>query len=318
MENESQRFIRLVVRISGLLLILLVFVSPGFSQVRGEYSPGPILIEGGTIPDPGFSFSNQLWTNSSSRLMGPRGNPLAIRGSVSVWIDNNSVVYVPTFKLLGAQLEFVVDISVANGRFAARDSLNIGPGISGSGAGLTNTTLVPFDLGWHLKWVDIQTGYSIYAPTGRFVAGSSNNVSSGFWTNGWQTGATIYLTGSKSVQLSVFNYYAWNSVQQGTGVHPGQNDSIDYSLSRTFSISKGGKWTLLIGPAGYGQWQTNNNGGQNPIRAALKYGVDAVGVTLNISSPFKRLSIGSSTLWEYGARNTYEGQTMTITAGFNF
>jgi hypothetical protein len=299
------------------ILTLVILKAPVSGQVRSVYSPGSTLTGGGTVPDPGFSYSNQFWYNSSTRLMGPRGKAIPIRGSVAILSDSNSVVYVPKFKLLHANLQFVVVVAVANGRFAARSPLG-GPGVSGSGAGLTNTNFVPLDLGWHLKWADIQTGYSVYAPTGRFVPGASNNVSSGFWTNAWQTGATVYLTKNKAVQASVFNVYAWNTVQQGTGIHAGQNDSVDYSLTQTFALDPGRKWSLQVGAAGYGQWQTTNNGGQNPIREALKYGVDAAGVTINVSLPFKGLFAGASALWEYGARNTYEGRTTTITAGLNF
>jgi hypothetical protein len=48
------------------------------------------------------------------------------------------------------------------------------------------------------------------------------------------------------------------------------------------------------------------------------YGVDAAGFTVNLSSPYKALFVGTSALWEYGARSTYEGKTITITAGVDF
>jgi hypothetical protein len=300
------------------LLILLVCAVPTSGQVRGMYSPGSTLTGGGTVPGPGWSYNNQLWYGSSSELKDSHGNIVPLQVSVSVLIDNNDLVFVPNFKFLGANLEFTVDIAFANGRYSARDPFSASSTASGGGAGLTNTSFVPFDLGWHFKRADLQTGYSVYAPTGRFTPGATNNVSSGFWTNAWQTGATIYLTKSKATQLSVFNTYAWNSSQQGTGVRPGQNVSVDYSLSHTIPLSKGGKWSLLIGAAGYGQWQTTKNGGQNPIREELRYGVDAAGFTLDLTTPFKGLYGQVSSLWEYGARNTFQGRTMIFTAGIQF
>jgi len=270
------------------------------------------------VPDPGLSYSNQLWYGSSDELKDSNGKTLPLEVSVSIWIDNNSLIYVPKLKFLGANLEFMVDISFSNGRYSASNPFSTAPAASGSGAGLSNTNFVPFDLGWHFKRADLQTGYSVYAPTGPYVPGATNNVSSGFWTNSWQTGATIYLTKSKATQISVFNVYAWNTTQQGTGIHPGQNDSIDYSVSQTFSLSKDGKWSLQVGPAGYGQWQTTKNSGQSSAREALKYDVDAVGFTLNLSSPFKGFYLQTGDMWEYGARNTFQGRTMTVTAGLQF
>jgi len=303
----------------GLEVSLLLFlVVPTLGQIRGIYSPGSTLTGGGTVPDPGFSYSNQLWYGASSQLKGPQGNTLPLAVSVSSLIDNNSLVYVPKFKFLGAHLEFTVDIAFSNGRYAARN-LNIsGTTFAGGGAGLSNTNFVPLDLGWHFKWADLQTGYSVYVPTGRYTPGAANNVSSGFWTNSWQAGTTLYLTKSKNTQISVFSVYAWNTTQEGTGVHPGQNESVDYSLSQTFSLAKNGKWSLLVGAAGYGQWQTTDNSGQSPARNVLRYGVDAAGVTLNLSSPYKGFYVATGAMWEYWARNTVEGRTMTITAGFQF
>jgi hypothetical protein len=300
------------------LVFLGIAVLPGLCQVRGMYSPGSTLTGGGTVPDPGLSYSNQLWLGSANQLKGPTSSSLPLQVSVSVRVDNNTLIYVPKYKLLGANLEFMVDIAFSNGRYSAENPFAPGFTSSGSGAGLTNTNFIPFDLGWHFKHADLQTGYSVYAPTGRYAPGATNNVSTGFWTNGWQTGATFYLTQSKNTQVSVFNVYEWNSTQQGTGVRPGQNESVDYSLSQTFSLSKSGKWSLLLAAAGYGQWQTTNNGGQNPVRAALKYSVDAAGFTLNVSSPYKGFYFGASTLWEYGARNTFQGTTGTFTAGLQF
>ncbi|HXW63073.1 MAG TPA: transporter [Candidatus Acidoferrales bacterium] len=300
------------------LLLLLVLALPALGQIRGVYSPGSTLTGGGTVPGPGLSYSNQLWYGSSDQLKDSNGKTLPIVVSLSTWTDNNSLVYVPKLKFLGANLEFMVDIAFSNGRYFASSLLSTGPSASGSGTGLTNTNFVPLDLGWHFKWADLQTGYSVYAPTGPYVPGATTNVSSGFWTNSWQTGTTIYVTKSKALQISVFNVYAWNGTQEGTGIRPGQNDSVDYSVSETISLSKGGKWSVQVGPAGYGQWQTTKNTGQSPAREALKYGVDAVGFTLNLSSPFKGLYLQTGDLWEYGARNTFQGRTMTVTAGLQF
>jgi hypothetical protein len=300
------------------LPILALLATPTFPQVRGSYSPGSTLTYGGTVSDPGFSYDNQLWDISSSKLKGPQGNIVPIQGSVSFLYDNNSVIYVPKFKLLHANLEFSVDIVVSNGAFNASDPLSVLPSVSGTAVGLTNTDFTPIDLGWHFKWADLQTGYSVAAPTGRYVTGASNNVSTGFWTHTWQTGTTLYLSKSKNTQISVFNSYAWNTTQQGTGVHPGQNDSVDYSLTQTISLEKGDRWPLQFGPAGYGQWQTTKASGQLPMREPLLYGVDAAGFTVNLTAPFKSLNFGASALWEYHARNTYQGRTLVFDANLTF
>ena len=300
------------------LSIVLLFSIPASSQVRGSYSPGSALTYGGTVSDPGFSYDNQVWYISASQLKGPQGNVIPIQGSVSLLYDNNTLAYVPKFKLLHANLEFYVYLVVSNGSLVARDPLSGGGTINGTAVGLTNTNFMPIDLGWHFKRTDLRTGYVVAAPTGRYVPGASDNVSTGYWTNSWETGATIYLSKSKNTQISVLDSYAWNTTQQGTNLHPGQNNSVDYSLTQTISLAKNDRWPLQFGPAGYGQWQTTQASGQLPIRQPLLYGIDAAGFTINLTSPFKSLNFGTSALWEYHARNTYQGRTLTFDANISF
>ena len=312
LSRESSRLSLMRVLFAALLFCATL---PALAQVRGMYSPGSTLIQAGSLGNPGFGYNNQFWYNSSTQLIGPEGKPLPITGSISIRFDNNTFSYIPKFKFLGATVQFTVDVAFSNGNYAAIDPFTGGPGVRGGGAGLTNTNFVPFSLGWHLKRADIEVGYGVYAPTGYYKPGASNNVSSGFWTNTLQTGATMYLTKSKATQVSLYNEYAWNTIQQGTMVRPGQNDSLDYSLTRTFSLDKSGKWSLQAGPAGYGQWQTTHNTGQLPVREALEYRINGAGFTTNLSAPHG-ISVGVSALWEYGARNTYQGHTVVVTASF--
>ena len=76
------------------------------------------------------------------------------------------MVYVPKFHFLGAKMQFLIDIAISNGRFDTRNPLEGDHVIKGA-VGISNTSFVPFDLGWNLKWLDFQAGVSVYAPTGR-------------------------------------------------------------------------------------------------------------------------------------------------------
>jgi hypothetical protein len=295
----------------------LGLATPAYGQVRGMYGPGSALTDGGTLPDPGFAFSDQFWSNTSSSLKGSQGNPLPLQNSVTVSSNTVTLTYVPQRTMLGAHVEFSISFSTTTDSFLLRDPLPGGPSLTGGGAGLTNTNVQPFTLGWQFDRIDVQTGYSFYAPTGRYVPGASDNTSSGFWTHSWQSGVTWYLNESRRTQVSAYNAYLWNTVQEGTGIHAGQNDSIDYSVSQTIAFTADARWSLQAGAAGYGQWQTTENGGQLPIREALKYRVNGAGITLTLTSPFRGFFVAGSALWEYRARNTYEGRTVTLTGGFN-
>jgi hypothetical protein len=302
----------------SVALLAVLAASPASGQVRGIYAPGSTLLSAGTLPDFGFSYANDVWANWPTQFKGSRGNDLPVTGVALVAADTSTFTFVPHATIMGAHVEFAVAIALTKDSFLLRDPLLSGPGVSGAATGLTNTNVVPIVLGWQFDRADVQAGYSFYAPTGRFVPGASDNTSTGFWTHAPQAGITFYVTRDKATQVSVFDTYAWNTTQEGTGVQPGQNNSVDYSLSRTFSLSADAQWTLQVGAAGYGQWQTTENRGQLPIREALEYRVNGAGVVGSVTSPFKGFFLSGSVLWEYGARNTYQGTTVTLSGGLTF
>ena len=60
----------------------------------------------------------------------------------------------------------------------------------------------PLNLGWHFgKRVDFVAGYGFFAPTGRYTAGASNNVGSGYWGNAITSGTTLYTAVSNSISV---------------------------------------------------------------------------------------------------------------------
>jgi hypothetical protein len=315
MTRRARRRVSIVtiVACSGFMM-----AAPVFGQIRGTYSPASTLITGGTLPDPGFSFSDLFWTNTSDTLKGPKGNPLPLQTAVTVSNNTATLTYVSRRTVLGAHLEFVVALQSMADSFVLRDPLPGGSELAGGGSGLANANILPLNLGWQTARIDVQAGYSFYAPAGRFVPGAPNNTSSGFWTSAWQSGVTLYATKNKATQISLYNVYLWNTVQERTGVRPGQDDSIDYSVSQKIALTADSRWSMQVGAAGYGQWQTTENRGQIPARESMKYRVYAGGGTFTVTSPFKSLFASGSLLKEYGARNTLEGRTATLSAGFTF
>lgn len=287
---------------------------------RGQYLSGLELVNPGTMPDPGITYANIFYFVSAYRLKGPNGGPIPVSGQFSVMADNNFFVYVTKFKILGANIGLYADIPVANGNLAAL-LLPASPNgvlLSGGGGGLADTWFSPFVLGWHFKRADIQAGYSFFAPTGRYTPGATNNIGVGFWTNSFFGAATVYLTTNKALSANAWSLYEFHTTQQGTNITPGQTQNLDYSVLQFLPLNKKETILLQVGPVAYGQWQTTNNGGQSPILSRLRYGVNAVGLTANVVLPERKASIGMRYLWQYAARNTYEGQTLMITAGLTF
>jgi hypothetical protein len=302
---------------TNTLLLAAVVAAPGIAQHRGQYMSGLSATNSGVQPDTGFTYANIFYYSSSDRLKGLDGGPIPIDGQFTIIADLSTFVYVYKPKILGGNLESIAAIPIANASLAA-DVFQAGKPIQGGGGGLANTYFVPVQIGWHLKRVDLQTGYVFFAPTGRYEPGATNNTGTGYWTNGTQTGATIYLTKNKGTTLNVFDMYAWNTQQKGTGLTYGQNNSLDYSLLQVIPLAKDQRWLFQTGVVGYGQWQTSNSSRTSQALANTRWGVNALGFAANLIVPGRKVVLGANTFWEMGAYNTREGHVVMISGAFTF
>jgi len=108
------------------------------------------------------------------------------------------------------------------------------------------------------------------------------------------------------------------STQQGTGIHPGQNLDLDYSLTQAFALPKGVH--LQIGPVCYGQWQTTDKTRPaiNPAQAAAHYRVNALGFATNVQVPDRKVSVGVKYFKEFSNRSTFQGHSLQISGAITF
>jgi hypothetical protein len=159
--------------------------------------------------------------------------------------------------------------------------------------------------------------YGFLAPTGRFSAGANNNVGSGYWTHALSAGQTFYLTGNKLLSLSAFQMYEFHTVQEGTGVHPGETFDLDYSL--LYSLIRTRRFQLQAGPAGYEQRQTTakTGSGISPAASEDRYAVNGLGFAVFGVLP-KRTSVGLKYFREFANRSTFQGYSLQVVASIGF
>lgn len=190
--------------------ILLGCLSSALAQQKGQWQPGQFGLNAGVIPDPDITYANMPLSYSASQLNGPKGNSVSgITGTYSVWVDENIIYYVPKHKFLGGYFMPYIDINFATGSLVADiPGKNLTAG--GGGSGFADTYVEPLLMGWHFgKRVDFNAGYAFVAPTGRFTAGASNNVGSGYWGNFITSGATLYITKNQGTTANLTT--AWEN-----------------------------------------------------------------------------------------------------------
>jgi len=297
-----------------LVLVGLSFVAaPAIAQVRGVYPTGMNATNAGVTPDDGFTYSNLFIFNARDELRGPDGE-LVNTGTNAVMIDLNTFVWVSrTHVLGGARFSATATLLVSNNSLASDTE-----GQLSAGGGFADSFYQPFILGWQTDRVGVRTAYGMLAPTGRFNAGASDNVGSGYWTHAPSAGLTVYLTKSRTTALSAFHMYEFHTVQQGTDIHPGETANVDYSLTKTMRISADTQ--LQLGLVGYEQWQTTDKTGPtiSAEQASARYHVNALGVATNVSLPARKVGLGVKYFKEFSNRSTFEGYTLQIAAAVTF
>ena len=306
--------LRLALFTSLCLVAVCGFVLVGQmeAQNRGVYPLGMSATSSGVTPDPGFTYSNQLLIYSRDKSKGPNGEVVAT-GSNSVVMDMNSLAWVSGEKILGG-----AKFSVTATFPLARNSLTsdfTGP-VSGGG-GFADSYYQPVILGWEKKRAACRAVYGFLAPTGSFRAGANNNVGSGYWTHAFSSGQTFYLTQDRKTIASAFQMYEIHTTQEGTGIHPGQNFNLDFSLMRALPV--GDKPWLQVGLVGYNQRQmTARRGpGVTPEQEAARYKVNSLGFASNVNLP-RKINVGFKYFQEFSNRSTFQGHSIQISGAIKF
>ena len=314
---------------SILACISLGGASSALAQQKGQWVPGQFGLNAGVIPDPGLTYANLALNYSASQLNDSNGNRILqnVTGTYSFWVDENIFYYVPKHKFLGGYFMPYVALTYANGELVANiTGTSLGTG--GGGSGFADMYVQPLNIGWHLgSRVDFNAGYAFTAPTGRYTAGASDNVGSGYWGNNITSGTTFYITKNKGTSANLSA--AWEihgqrktaSVPAGqvSNKTPGQAFTIEWGLGQVLPLKKDMSMLAQLGVVGYDQWQVSANGGNylvagNPVPASLVpyYSVHGIGFQSNFILPARNLALFFKYYDEYSAKARVQGRTIVF------
>jgi hypothetical protein len=317
-----------------LACMLLAGAPSALAQQKGQWVPGQFGLNAGVIPEPGFTYANLALNYSASRLNDSSGNRVLqnVTGTYAFWVDENIFYFVPKQKFLGGYFMPYVALSYASGEVVADLSLastNLTAG--GGGSGFADMYVEPLNLGWHLKRADVAVGYAFTAPTGRYTAGASNNVGSGYWGNNITSGTTFYITKNKATTANLATDWEIHGQRQTASTPsgqfsektPGQAFTDEWGVGQILPLKKDFSRLLQLGLVGYDQWQVSSNGGTLivagiPINASAipYYSVHGIGFQSNFILPAKDLAAFFKYYDEYRALARPQGRTIVF--GFSW
>ena len=277
-------------------------------QNRGVYPLGMSALNSGVLPSAGFTYANQLLYYSRDHARDDEGRTLPVHGENFVLMDMNTLSWVSSGTILGgAAFSASATLPVAKNSLTT----DVEGKVSG-GSGFADSYYLPVILGWSGERFAVRVMYGFLAPTGRFEAGASDNVGSGYWTHTLSSGQTFFAGAGNAFVFSVFEMYEFHTTQEGTGVHPGGTFDLDYSLMR--SLRGTGSTRIQLGVVGYEARQTTAKTGPGvpPEAADERYAVNAVGIA--VSAGFAKPGAGLSLRYfrEFSNRSTFQGYSLQL------
>lgn len=295
-----------------LMAAFMWMTVPSHAQNRGVYPLGMSVINSGLMPESTFTYSNQFLIYTRDQAKDNNGQTLPVTGNHAVILDMNTITWVSKAKILGARYSASATLP-----YSKNDLTSDLQGNLSAGSGFADSYYLPVILGWSSTRAAVRAMYGFLAPTGRFSAGANDNVGSGYWTHALSSGQTFYLTGSKRLSLSAFQMYEFHTVQEGTGVHPGETLDLDYSL--IYSLARTRRFQLQGGPAGYEQRQTSAKTGPGVSLEAseARYAINGFGFAVLAVLP-ERASIGFKYFKEFANRATFQGNSLQVVASIGF
>ncbi len=277
------------------------------AQNRGVYPLGMSATGSGALPAARFTYANQLLYYARDEAKDDVGATLPQSGTQAVLMDMNTLTWVSDFRIAGARYAAAVTLPIARNKLSS----DLAGEIS-SGSGFADSYYMPIMLGWGQGKTRVKAIYGFLAPTGKFEAGGSDNVGSGYWTHAFSSGQTFALGSEGRLAVSAFEMLELHTEQVGTGIRPG--DTFDLDGSVVWSFPGGESVRPRAGVVGYFARQTSARTGPSlaPAEIESRYAVNALGVTVGAEFPKPRASLTFKGFKEFSNRSTYQGASLQL------
>ena len=301
--------------------------TPAQAQLNGENLLGDMGVKSGSQPAPGFYVGNLYYRYFTETIKGPKGKTVVFdptdTGSQTIHAAVPLVIFVSEKKLFGGNVGMMAVMPFANGALEAP-----GLGLSESAStGASDLYVMPFQLGWHRRQYDATVGFALFAPTGRYTSGASDNLGKGMWSYEVSGGATLYLDEARSWSVSTTAFWETHSKKEGSDLHVGPVSVKDVRVGQLMTLEGGAGKSFLhgaahVGVAYYAQWKVTPD--EVAVAAPFTetfslpdgHRVWGIGpeVTIPIATKKRLLSlVNVRYLWETGARIKTQGQSLLVT-----
>jgi len=214
---------------------------------------------------------------------------------------------------VGAALDALTDIRLADQAVSLKKQLSV----SDSAFEISDIFVQPVMLGWHGKHYDLSANYGFYAPSGKYSTDDVANTGLGFWGHQFQLAGAYYPFDNKGTALMLAGTYEINHETQGKNFTQGGHFTLNWGLSQFLPVTE--HLLLEVGPAGYSQWQVqDNHGTDQPSFLNSPNQVHAVGGQIGLAIPKAEAQFTFHYFTEFDAKSRFQGDYAGFTAAVKF
>lgn len=307
-----------------LLLLALALAASSVSDVLaqraetpvvGHYPGGHVGLRGGsTPPEDTLGVFNFFRYSHAGPLKNANGGTIQ-NNSADTFTNITGAQWNADYKILG--MNYGALLAVPFNNVYNRPS---GQSTEASGFGLGDVAFAPVMLFGKQQYFDYQVGLAVWAPSGSFTPGSATNHGSGFWELLYSVGGVYYPDGNrKSFSISAVARIEQNFKQRHTDINVGDDVIMDWGISGPLlAFGETFKHVFDVGISGYATTQFTRETGANAALNTSFYRVFGIGPEINYMLPAWNLKMLFRPQFEFGARNTTEGQTYWFAVTYKF
>jgi hypothetical protein len=317
MYERNQRWVYAVLT---LMVITILHAQSSLAGFAGSNTKGDFGLQSGTQLPPGFYLVAPMYYRYDADTLKDRdGNQVNLdpqeRGSLVANAYVLGLIWVSDHKILRGNYSFQVYPGFTDNTLEA-PILGLNESVS---TGFADLYFQPINLGWHTDRADFTAGLGIFAPTGEYELGGSDNRGLGMWSFEVFAGSTIYLDEAKSWHFATTAFYETHSDKKNTDIRVGDILTLEGGLGKSFMDG-----LINVGAAYYAQWKLTEDdlGFDSQLSSGRGVGKNSVyGVGPELTVPIatsKKLYgfLNTRYIWEFGAESTLEGETLVITLTF--
>lgn len=315
----------------GVLGAFAVVAAMTGTAQAAEFGASPWLkgytdIFGGVVPTaPGVYFRTDAYHYSGDVAT------TVFNGRIQAGVEQEYYATVPAFTVVTPWTLFggtyavavvptivAMDVDVNLGVPAFTGPLGIRRGPFTFSRGDTNlnfgdSVLAPAILGWNEGNFHWNVALFLLAPTGDYSTTQLANTSLNHWSIMPRFAATYFdpQTGWQATGAAI---YTWNFENDATNYESGDILNLEGTVTKNFG-------PLGLGVAGYAMIQTTGDSGAGARLGSFESEVYGLGPILSFTTsadPTKALTVIVKWYHEFGAKNTFEGDTADVAVSFKF